>query len=221
MESMSHESMDSKNHESMDSMGEDERQVETPAGTFAVPLTGDAVLRALGAMGYGKAKEQAAVLAAHGVAALADQIGCIRWELLNGGTERNGRREAIRNPGALLRRRLAAGFHPTEGYWAALRSERHHEAVKPAVPVPQPVADPGPAAVSLPPVLAQLAEKLRQLGQPWAQMVRSVIERGDASLTNDGQLAITRGDDIVRSKIVSQWADKITALGGISGVCYA
>lgn len=224
MESMSHESMDSKNHESMDSMGgqDGERQVVTPAGTFAVPLTGEAVLRALSAMGYGKAKEQAAVLAAHGVEALASQIGCIRWELLNGGTERNGKREAIRNPGALLRRRLAAGFHPTESYWATLRGERQHEAAKPAPAAAKPVAAPEPAAVSLPPLLAKLADQLRQLGQPWAQMVRSVIEQGEASLTSDGRLAVSRnGDDIVRAKIVSQWADKIMALGTVSGVCYA
>jgi hypothetical protein len=223
MESMSHESMDSKNHESMDSMvgQEAERQVETSAGSFAVPLTGEAVLQALGDMGYGKAREQAAVLAAHGVTALAAQIGCIRWELLNGGTERNGRRDPIRNPGALLRRRLAAGFAPPEGYWAAIRGERQHEAIKPAAPAPQPVIEAETAAVSLPPVLAKLADQLRQLQQPWAQMVRSVIERGDASLTPDGQLAISRGDDIVRSKIVSRWADKIMALGVVSGVCYA
>ena len=235
MESMDHGSMDSKNHGSMDSMGEqpddarpepeDERPVDTPAGPFAVPLTGEAVKRALSAMGYGKAKEQAAVLAAHGVAALADQIGCIRWEMLNGGTERHGRREAIRNPGALLRRRLAAGIQLPEGYWAVIRDERKHETVARSQPVMTPVV-PEPPKVQLSPALQQLLDALKALKSSagripvWVMAVGGLIESGDARLTSDGCLAVPAGNP-VGVNLVRKWADQVTALGIVKGVCFA
>lgn len=229
MESMDHESMVSERDNSMDMNHEslDEQVIETPVGAVALPATGEAVIRALASMGYGKAREQAALLETHGVTALAEQIACIRWELLRGGTHRNGRIEPIKNPGALLRRRLAAGFQPPEYFYAAVRPERQHE-VLPLVPQPAPAPSPvmpEPLAVSLPPILQRLVTALRSLpgknGVPsWALMACGLIESGEARLSDDGVLEV-KASNPVGSSLVRKWADDIAKLGIVRGVAFA
>ena len=217
MEFMDH---GSKNLETMESMGgaggEDEQALATLAGTVYRPRSSEAIIRQLIGWNVGKGREQAALLERHGLETMANQIACLRWEIAKGGAT------APRKPGAVLRHRLTAGIQPPEAFYALLRSDRQHEVVAPK-PAARPAADPvdDRPLVVLPPLLAKLVRSLQSVpSQAWAMSARSLIETGEATLTADDHLAVN-GANPVGARLVRKWADQITALGVVRGVCFA